>query len=217
MKSKSLIVFIFVSVLITLSACTSNMKREVGISPYQIRSDKVSWASITGQITAISPTAIRINVGNHSMVVTMKNGVNGTSLLEANQKVTVYGKVTDLFFQARQIEADDMYIHFKNIYLVSDRPKKDFWFNFSSNIHPGIWFGIYGKVEVNLPSKEKKFILNVGEHSLTIDTQKIKDNPLDNMGYQKIERNQEVYVYGQYQVENDEPTIKAYTIVSVRD
>ena len=139
MKYKSLIVFIFVSVLITLSACTSNMKREVGISPYQIRSDKVSWASITGQITAISPTAIRINVGNHSMVVTMKNWVNGTSLLEANQKVTVYGKVTDLFFQARQIEADDMYIHFKNIYLVSDRPKKDFWFNFSSNIHPGIW------------------------------------------------------------------------------
>lgn len=162
-----------------------------------------TWTSINGTVTTIGPETFELDYGDGMITVEMDDwdSYNETFNLSDGDEVTVMGEVDTDFYETNTIEANSVYVKDLNSYFyASDVDEEEFgdW-AVRTPISPGDTTYV-GNVD-SVDRTAGTFTIDTGSRELTVDTQPLDYNPLDEQGFQEIEVGERVSVNG---VINDE-------------
>lgn len=117
-------------------------------------------------------------------------------------RVTVYGRVDNDLFEAAKIEAGAVFVQGLNIYIHASSADEEgdatayypyYWTNVGLPVTNDVT--VRGTVTAVEP-EEREFSIDRGNRELTVKTGSMVFNPLDNYGYQRIEKGHVVSVTG---------------------
>lgn len=154
-----------------------------------------TWISISGTVKNVRPNAFTLDYGKGAIMVEMDDGdrdADAYKLLEGD-KVTVNGRIDDDFFEKRTIEAGSVYVEkLGATFFASAADEVDFMVTITDPVVVANYV-VQGTVK-SVGTNE--FTINTGVRRLTVDVGQMSFNPLDNMGYLKIEPGDFVRVAG---------------------
>lgn len=177
-----------------------------------------SWVAVSGVIVAHTPSAFTLDYGEGMITVETDNWNDrpqGWGVTEGD-RVTVYGEVDDDFYQKRTIEAGSIYVEDLNTMVDAGTPSDDedappvgyTYFNVPVD-HD---FQVAGTVS---SVSGRKFAIDTGKRKITVDTSRLGYNPMDEVGFQVIEKGDFVAVSGDLDTAVfNGPEIVAETVVS---
>lgn len=177
-----------------------------------------SWVAVSGKIVAHTPSAFTLDYGEGMITVETDNWNNrpkGWGVTEGD-RVTVYGKVDDDFYHKRTIEAGSIYVEDLNTMVDAGTPLDDegapppgyTYFNVPVD-HD---FQVAGTVS---SVSDRKFTIDTGKRKITVDTRQLGYNPMDEVGFQIIDKGDFVAVSGDLDTAVfNGPEMVAETIVS---
>ncbi|MFW6211030.1 MAG: hypothetical protein ACOC4H_02805 [bacterium] len=186
-------VFLFVSAGFVVSAAAAE-------NPY-MKPDE-SWISISGTVDSARTGAFELDYGDGKVTVEMDGW--GWKWYEDSletfkgDKVTVYGRVDKGLFEDTTIEAGSIYVQDIGAYYYANAADDegdvygyDYWVQYDpfviGNTH------VRGTVtDVN----GREFTINTGDNRLEVDTSMLPYNPMDDIGFQKIDEGDYVSVTG---------------------
>ncbi len=194
----------------------------MGASPY-VKPDG-SWISLSG--TVVDPTAetFILDYGANTITVEMDDWDaygDAYGLLDGD-KVTVYGRVDDDFFERDTIEAGTVYVENLNTYFYANTADEE-----SALYSPYHWTAttpvevsqlmVSGEV-AQVDKDDGTFQMDLGGTSMTVETHDLGYNPLDKHGYQQIGKGDWVNVTGTVDYEFiDGNVLHAENVVTVFD
>ncbi len=163
--------------------------------PYEAPDD--TWISVTGTVESVSADEFLLEFeenGESLITVEMDDGDRDADAykLLPGDTVTVYGIIDDDLFEMRTIEASSVYVHNLNTYFYASAVDEEDTF---VTITPPVVSAmvLQGVVtEVN----DEEFKLSTGLQEITVEVEEMPYNPLDDVGYQKIEVGDRVSVTG---------------------
>jgi len=162
--------------------------------PYAKQDD--TWITISGEVETVSPDAFTLDYGDGMITVEMDDGdrdADGYKLLKGD-RVTVYGVVDDDLFEARSIEASSVYVENLNTYFFASAvDEEDVLVTFTTPIVVSELV-VQGTV-TNVGFDQ--FSIDNGTREITVETDDLAYNPLDDEGYQKITEGDVVRVIGE--------------------
>ncbi|MFW5750736.1 MAG: hypothetical protein ACOCZK_03710 [Planctomycetota bacterium] len=171
-------------------------------SPYQ-KADE-SWISISG--TVVDPTAdsFILDYGEGLVTVEMDDWDwygDAYGLLDGD-KVTVNGRIDDDLFETTTIEASSVYVESLGSYFYASAADEEDATYSTVVTAPVVvsTVSIRGKV-TSVDAIEGEFTIDTGARQVTVDTEDLAYNPLDDKGYQKIEKGHRVSVSGELDVD----------------
>lgn len=162
-------------------------------NPYNKPDD--SWISISG--TVVNPTAstFLLDYGEGLITVEMDDWDwygEATGLIDGDQ-VTVYGDIDDDLYEVASIEASSVWVEDLNTFFyANDADEEDSLYAFvppvdlTKTIVRGTVTSVTGR----------EFTIDTGAQQLTVDTIFMSYNPLDDKGYQQIDKGDFVSVTG---------------------
>ncbi len=162
-------------------------------SPYTYEDD--AWISIGGKVEEVAEDAFTLNYGMGLITVEMDDADRDADAydLVRGDTVSVLGVIDRDFFENTKIEADSVYVEkLSTSFSASAADEED---SLRANTDPVTVADtrIYGRVaEVG----ETDFTLRAKQGVLTVTTEKMSYNPLDDEGYQKVEVGDRVSVKG---------------------
>lgn len=167
---------------------------EEGAHPYSQPDD--TWISISGTVQSVSPNTFLLDYGKGAITVEMDDGdrdADAYQLLEGDQ-VTVNGRIDDDLFEARTIEAASVYVDkLKTYFYASARDEEDMVPMVDTWIPSRV--ALRGRVtDVGI----NEFTLDTGLRKVTVEVDELGYDPLDDSGYQKIEKGDRVSVTGSF-------------------
>ncbi|MFW5828932.1 MAG: hypothetical protein ACOCXA_01610 [Planctomycetota bacterium] len=185
------------TLLVTVSAgllCTAAAAEE---NPYAKPDD--SWISISGTVANPTADSFVLDYGDGTVVVEMDDWDwygDAYDRLDGD-RVTVYGEVDDDLFEATTIEASSVYVENLNSYFYAssaDEEDYDFW-----TVSQPIVLSqtIYRGTVSSVDPVEGEFTVDTGNQRITVETEHMLYDPLDEVGYQQIEAGDVVSVSGQ--------------------
>lgn len=168
-------------------------------NPY-LRPDE-SWIRISGTAVDARETAFTLDYGSGTVLVEMDEWhwrENETKAFEGD-RVTVYGRIDDDFFEKTKIEAASVYDQNKGTYYYASADDEEY----GDDRHD--YWGLYNPVVVGqvivrgtvTGIQEREFTIDRGRRMLTIDTIHMDHNPLDDKGYQRVDKGDYVTVAGE--------------------
>lgn len=180
-----------------------------------------SWISLSGKIDSVQRGAFTLNykngaAGSIKVEVDDWDWRNEAKPLKAGQKVTVYGEIDDDLFETRTIEASSVYVQDLGTYFYASSADEeigdyDYWVDYDP-IEIGRT-NVRGTV-TSIDGRE--FTVNTGLRRVSVDTDEMAYNPLDNEGYHRIDVGDYVSITGNVDDDFWEGTeIKAKYIVSL--
>lgn len=177
-----------------------------------------SWVSISGTVTSSGDESFKLDYGDGILTVEMDDwDVYGEAYSVVDgDKVTVYGRVDDSLYEQEKIEASSVYIEDLNTYFYAssaDEEEMGSWV-VTPVVEPGEVTYI-GKVESVNDSKDT-FTIDTGATTLSVDTSLMLYDPLDDQGFQQIDKGDRVSVTGM--IDNDffdQGLLEADTIVTL--
>lgn len=181
-----------------LTVATQSMAQDKKPKPY-MKPDG-SWISISG--TAVNTTkkdGFTLDYGEATILVEMDDWEwydDSWPILEGD-KVTVYGRIDDDFYETTTIEAGSVYVENRGTYYYASSADEE------GDAYSTYWISaapiVIGETVVRgtVTSKSgREFTIDTGLRKLTVDTIVMGYNPLDDMGYQKIDVGDYVSVTG---------------------
>ncbi|MDR9500155.1 MAG: hypothetical protein RI556_13340 [Hydrogenovibrio sp.] len=175
-----------------------------------------SWVSLSGQVAFYSPGEFTLDYGEGTITVETDDWDDIGDALPVNEgdKVTVYGRVDDGFYQSRKIEAGSIFIDDLDT-MVTAPLATDEEAVMASHTYLTVPAD-YDLQAVGLVTSTsgREFTIDTGLREVTVDTWQLDYNPLDNDGLVKIEKGDYVSVSGD--LDNnvfDENEISAETII----
>lgn len=195
----------------------------IGANPFKLKYQDEDWITVTGDVNSITPDAFTLDFGDGLITVEMDDWdfYSDTSRLVTGEKVTVYGVIDNGFYEAKTIEADMVYAHDRSTYFyANDADEEDDYPYYYSYYHTypvavpdGTWLSVSGRVtDIN----GRELTLNTGENKLIVDTKELNYNPLDDKGYQQIDKGDRIYVTGLVDINIfDANELDALTITSL--
>lgn len=161
---------------------------------------------ITGTVAKTSEDAFELRYDDDQTIkveVDDWDWYDESKALENGEKVTVYGKIDHDLFETRKIEAGSVYAHTRNAYyFASNADEEDYQISTNyfvptrtslDEMPDDTWVSVKGTItDVN----GQEFTLQLGTDSITIDTDKMSYNPLDDEGFQRLREGDVVYVSG---------------------
>lgn len=160
-----------------------------------------TWISISGTVQSVTRDAFTLDYGEAAVTVEMDDGdrdADAYKLLEGD-KVTVYGKIDDDFFEASTIEASRVYVEKLGTYFYAsavDEEEADSYVDqyvylqtpiiVADSVLQGTVTGI----------DDDEFTLATGDRTITVEVEDMPYNPLDDKGYQKVRVGDRVSVRG---------------------
>lgn len=190
-----------------------------GANPYKMKYTDNDWISITGDVQSTTTEAFTLDFGQGLITVEMDDWdwYDEADLLKVGEKVTVYGRIDDGLYETRKIEANSVYAHDRNTYFYANDADEEgdymfytYYTAFPVTVPDGTWMSASGTIkEIN----GRELTLDIGTRNIIIDTDEMSYNPLDDVGYQKIDKGDRIYVSGKLDIdffEHDE--IKALII-----
>lgn len=174
--------------------------QEAAQDPYTKPDD--SWISLSGTVDNVRADAFTLDYGDGMVTVEMDDGdrdADGYKLMKGD-KVTVYGLVDDDLFETTTIEASSVYVENIGTYFyASSVDEEDVFVTVTMPIVVAqTW--LQGKVTSVAPA-EKEFTLDTGKRQITVEVDSMTYDPLDDEGYQKIEKGHRVSVSGDMDID----------------
>lgn len=154
-----------------------------------------SWISISGTVESVTADSFILDYGEGEIIVEMDDGdrdADGYKLL-AGDKVTVNGMIDDDFFETTTIEASSVYVEkLGTFFYASAVDEEDRFITVTAPVVVSAITlqGIVTDVD------DPEFTIDTGLRSINVDVQQMAYNPLDDVGYQKIEVGDLVRVTG---------------------
>jgi hypothetical protein len=183
-----------------------------------------SYITISGTVASPSADVFTLDYGDGTILVEMDDWDNfgdAHGLMDGD-KVTVFGRIDDDFFEVAKIEAGSVYVENLNAYFYADSDDEEsamYNARYRVAANPVIVSAttLYGTVE-SVNSAGDEFELDIGGDTVTVDTADLGYDPLDNTGYQRIEKGDYVHVSGAMDWEFiDGRVFDAMTLVTLVD
>ncbi len=184
MKNISTMLFVSAS-LLTAAA--------YGESPYTQADD--TWINIDGEVSSVSADSFVLDYGDGFVTVEMDDGdrdADGYKLLKGD-KVSVSGIVDDDFYETTTIEASSVYVEQLGTYFYASAVDEEDTFVTIS--YPVATSNMVVQGTVTSVSDDE-FTIDNGLQQLTVEVEEMAYNPLDDEGYQQIEKGDLVSVSG---------------------
>lgn len=160
-----------------------------------------TWISVTGTVESVSADEFVLDLkegghyGENLLIVEMDDGDRDADAykLLPGDTVTVYGIIDDDFFEMRTIEASSVYVRNLDTYFYASAiDEEDTFVTIALPVVSAMV--LQGVVtEVN----DDEFKLHTGYREITVEVEEMPYNPLDDVGYQKIEVGDRVSVTGE--------------------
>ncbi|MDT8409027.1 MAG: OB-fold nucleic acid binding domain-containing protein [Wenzhouxiangellaceae bacterium] len=151
-----------------------------------------TWISISGTVASVSRHAFDLDYGDGVITVEMDDDNRDADAYELTEgdKVRVGGLVDDSFFEKARIVARQVFVE-KTGTVFYARPTEAIAQPAMPVFVPETV--IRGRVS-NVGAEQ--FTIDSGLRKITVDVTSLPENPLDNIGYQKIRRGDTVSVSG---------------------
>jgi uncharacterized protein YdeI (BOF family) len=183
-----------------------------------------TWVSVSGKVTEVNPQAFELDHDSGKITVEFDDWDSDADAykLVVGDKVTVTGKIDTGLYEDRTIEGSSVYVDSVNTYYyASAADEEGDWENWNSfvTITPieGASTVLQGVVTAVMPD-EDKFEISSGVMLLTVETEEMSYDPLDDEGYQQIEVGDRVSVSGEFNDEFfDGKVLEADTIITLSD
>lgn len=178
---------------LALAAALPTAAAAADAMPYAMPDD--SWISVDGTIESVRPGSFTLDYGEGNIIVEMDDGdrdADAYKLLEGD-KVNVVGKVDDDFFEATTIEAMSVYVQkLGTTFYASAVDEEDVVMTVTApvDVSDTIVRGRVSSVSAD------QFTVNMEGTELTVSTDALGYDPLDDIGYQRIEQGDRVSVSG---------------------
>jgi uncharacterized protein YdeI (BOF family) len=165
----------------------------VAEDPYMEPDD--SWISISGTVKSVTADSFTLDYGDGMITVEMDDGdrdADGYKLIEGD-KVTVNGLIDDDLFEMRTIEASSVYVEKLDTYFyASAADEEDAFVTYWTPVIPARTV-VQGTVT---DVRSDEFTINTGARLLTVEVEEMPYDPLDEVGYQRIDIGDRVSVSG---------------------
>lgn len=190
--------------------------------PYAKADD--SWISISGTVVTANEDSFTLDYGEGIIQVEMDDWDtygDAYSLMDGD-KVTVYGEVDDDLFERDTIEAGSVYVEDMNTYFYASSADEE------GQEYTRYFWTIPSPMQLNMATirgtvtsvdrEQREFTLDTGQQQISVDTGSIGYNPLDDLGYQQIDRGDRVSVTGGFDHDFVEGRLfEAETVVTLSD
>lgn len=178
-----------------------------------------SWISLSGEVTAVTADAFGLDYGDGLVTVEMDDwdaDADGFKLVDGD-KVTVYGYVDDDLYETTTIEASSVFVENLGTYFyASGADEEDAHLTYS--VATPIVVGAFDLTGTVSSVNGREFTIDTGTAEMTVDTETMSYNPMDDEGFQKIEKGDRVTVYGDIDVDLFEKTeIDATSVLTLED
>ena len=200
----------------SLALVLSFASPSAAVDPYAV--DDQTWISVTGTVADTSIDEFTLDYGRGLITVEMEDWDWYTSALPLRfgDRVTVLGRIDDDLFEGREIKAERVYVAARaTYYYPSDAYASSLAvYGFPALVlEDGTWVSVSGKVA---KVGDREFLIEAGDGRIQIDTIGMAYNPLDDTGFQKIEKGDRVSVTGRLDLDFFERReIQADTIVTL--
>ena len=184
-----------VSVIALGIALASSAVAESPKSPYLQPNN--SWISISGTVDSVSADAFVLDYGQGIVTVEMDDGdrdADGYKLVKGD-KVSVSGFVDDDLFETTTIEASSVYVENLGTWFFASGLDEEDRDTFITVTTPLVMSETVLQGTVTDVGDEE-FTVDTGLREITVEIDGLPYNPLDDEGYQKIEKGDFVSVTG---------------------
>lgn len=158
-----------------------------------------SWISLRGTVVEVDEQSFTLDYGRNTVEVEMDNWNWFTATGEAleGDRVIVYGEIDADTFEQSTIEASSLYVESMGTYFyeASVAGKKGIQ---AVETMPQTPMDVGDTVVTGTVTSTgaSEFTLNSGSKKITVDTSAMIYNPLDDKGYQQIDKGAQVTVTG---------------------
>jgi hypothetical protein len=190
--------------------------------PYERPDD--SFISLSGTVVAPGTRSFELDYGSGTITVEMDDwdSYGEARPLMDGDNVTVYGRIDDDFFERTTIEAGAVYVSQLNAYLYASSMDEE-----SSAYMPRLWVAprltpiseitLRGEV-VDVDKKDKSFTVSIGDEDIQVETHLLGYNPVDDKGFQRVDKGDWVSVSGTLDYELiDGQVMTASTLTTLLD
>ena len=158
-----------------------------------------SWISLSGTAVDVQGESFTLDYGEGIVTVEMDdwNWYDVDNKILEGDKVTVYGKIDDDLYETTSIEASSVYVENLGTYFYASSADEeydddyDYWV-----VGEPIVLGqttVRGTVS---SINGREFTVDTGPRKLTVDTTTMAYNPVDDKGYQTLDKGDYVSVTG---------------------
>ncbi len=188
-------------------------------NPYKLKYTDNDYITVTGDVKAVHDEAFTLDFDEGMITVEMDDWdwYDEANLLKAGEKVTVYGRIDNGWFESKTIEAGSIYAHDRATYYYANDADEEadytyysYYVTYPAVVPDGTWMSASGEV-TDISGRE--LTLDTGAYKISVDTIGMAYNPLDDKGYQQIDEGDRIYVSGKVDVGIfDENELAASTI-----
>ena len=154
-----------------------------------------TWISFSGVVEQVSSDRFDVDYGEGTVTVEFDDGDRDADayVLDEGDRVTVSGIVDDDLYEERTIEASSVYVESIGTYFYASAvDEEDAFVTVTSPLDPSeIW--VQGTVT---DVDDEEFTIDTGLRRTIVEVDELFYNPLDDVGYQKIEVGDRVSVRG---------------------
>lgn len=154
-----------------------------------------TWISIGGKVKSVSADRFILDYGDGLITVEMDDGdrdADAYKLLEGD-KVTVHGRIDDGLYETATIEASSVYVHELGTYFYASSLDEEEFPVVTTMVPVTVSTVLQGTVT---KVGKKEFKIDTGSREITVEVDEMAYDPLDDEGYQKVEKGDLVRVTG---------------------
>ncbi|MCH7228247.1 DUF5666 domain-containing protein [Haloferula sp. A504] len=168
-----------------------------------------SWVSVSGEVTDVTPSTFDLKYDSGTITVEFDDWDADADAykLVTGDKVTVTGKIDDGLFEKRTIEGSSVYVDSINTYYYASAADEEAFVSVKTPID-GVATVLQGNVTAI--TEDDEFQMMAGSTLITVETEDMSYNPLDDEGFQKIEVGDRVSVSGRF----DKDFLEGYDLVA---
>jgi hypothetical protein len=160
-----------------------------------------SMISISGTVTSPEADEFVLDYGDGTILVEMDDwdSFGDAHGLMDGDRVTVYGRIDDDFFEMAKIEAGSVYVENLNTFFYANSADEESAMNtvYWAASAPVVISDMTLRGEViEVDAEEGEFTVSTGDDEIEVYVDSLGYNPLDDFGYQKIDEGDWVSVAG---------------------
>lgn len=181
---------LFISAM-TLTLTSTAMAKD----PYMAENN--SWISLDGTVVSAGISSFEMDYGTGIVTVEMDDWdwYGEAAALMEGDKVTVYGRVDDDLYEVASIEASSVYVKNLNTYFYANDVDEE-----DVIVPVAVTTGL--QVQGTITDKiGREFTLDTGSKKVKVDTIEMDYNPLDDKGFQQLDKGDFVKVTGNLDVD----------------
>jgi uncharacterized protein YdeI (BOF family) len=177
-----------------------------------------SWITLSGKVTSTTADTFMLDYGKGLVTVEMDDWdwFEESGEVLPGDEVTVYGEVDDDTFESAKIEASSVYVDSLGTYFYASAADEESFTDL--DVAPTIDLGQIILTGTVTGVNGTEFTIDSGDQKMTVDTALMPYDPMDDEGYQQIEKGDQVTVTGDVDVDTfDAAELMADTVVTLDD